>query len=56
MDIYTHVLSGVAASTAVASLSRKNWKKKALIVCLGALGGMLPDIDAYSYKVRNYTT
>ena len=48
MDIYTHMLSGVAASTVVAALSRKDWKGKTLIVCLGALGGMFPDIDAYS--------
>ncbi|MCP4366991.1 MAG: metal-dependent hydrolase [Deltaproteobacteria bacterium] len=52
MDIITHTLSGIAISTIVASLSKKEiWKKGVIIFC-GAIGGALPDIDAISMWSR----
>jgi inner membrane protein len=46
MDIFTHTLSGMAAATAVAALSFRSLKDKFLIICCGAAGAMLPDLDA----------
>jgi inner membrane protein len=46
MDIFTHTLSGMAAATAVAALSGRSLKDQFLIICCGAAGAMLPDLDA----------
>ena len=48
MDIISHTLTGVALGTVTATVSNKNWKKKALLIFLGGLGGALPDFDAIS--------
>lgn len=52
MDIMTHTLSGIAISTIVASVSKKEMWKKGLIIVCGATGGALPDIDAVSLWSR----
>jgi len=46
MDILTHTLSGMAAAGVIAGLSSKPLAKKAVMIGFGALGAMLPDIDA----------
>jgi len=52
MDIITHTLSGIAISTIVASLSKKEiWEKGGIVLC-GGIGGILPDIDAMSLWSR----
>lgn len=48
MDILTHIISGLAAGTVVAGVSRRGFKQKAAIVAISGLGGALPDIDAAS--------
>jgi inner membrane protein len=51
MDIVSHTLSGVAASTVVASFSQKKLPAKTLILVSGAVGGALPDTDALSIVI-----
>ena len=46
MDILTHIVSGVAASTVVAALSKSKVIPLNRIFAVGALGGAFPDIDA----------
>jgi inner membrane protein len=46
MDIITHTLSGIAVATGVVGLSGKPWNKKILVICCGAVGALLPDMDA----------
>lgn len=46
MDILTHTLSGMVAASAIAGLSKKTLAKKSLIISCGAIGAVLPDIDA----------
>jgi hypothetical protein len=46
MDIFTHTLSGIAAASAVAGFSCRSLKNKFLMICCGAAGAMLPDLDA----------
>jgi inner membrane protein len=48
MDILTHILSGTAAATVAASLSGKDISRKGVIVVLGAVGAVLPDLDTVS--------
>jgi len=48
MDILTHILSGTAAATVAASLSGKDTGRKGIIVVLGAVGAVLPDLDTVS--------
>lgn len=48
MDIITHTISGLTAATIVAPFSRNSLVKKGLILCCGAAGGLLPDIDTIS--------
>jgi membrane-bound metal-dependent hydrolase YbcI (DUF457 family) len=53
MDIVSHTLSGIAASTVVASFSQKKLPAKTVILVAGAAGGMLPDADALSIVIAN---
>ncbi len=46
MDILTHTLSGVAAATGIAAFSAKPLWQKTLMICCGAAGAIVPDIDA----------
>lgn len=48
MDLLSHTLSGIAIGTLFATFSSSGFRKKARIVLLGGLGGMLPDFDAIS--------
>lgn len=48
MDILSHTLSGVAAGTAAATLTSRDWKFKLYLVIIGGMAGALPDIDALS--------
>ena len=48
MDILTHAISGAAVATVVASCVSLTVKRKLMIVAVGILGGILPDIDAIS--------
>ncbi|MEM7658083.1 MAG: metal-dependent hydrolase [Bacteroidota bacterium] len=48
MDILTHICSGLAVATVVASLVRCRPLQKGVILFAGALGGAFPDIDAVS--------
>ncbi len=52
MDILTHTLSGVAVAGAVAALSNKPLSKKAVLLCCGAMGAILPDIDTITLWSR----
>lgn len=56
MDILTHTLSGMVAASAIAALSKKTLLKKALIISCGAIGAVLPDIDAITRWSRFDTT
>jgi inner membrane protein len=49
MDIFTHTLSGMAAATAVAAISGRSLKDRFLMICCGAAGAMLPDLDAVTH-------
>jgi inner membrane protein len=46
MDILTHTLSGTAAASVIAAFSSRSLKDKFLIICCGAAGAILPDVDA----------
>lgn len=46
MDIFTHTLAGIAAASAIAGFSSRSLKDKFLMICCGAAGAMLPDLDA----------
>lgn len=48
MDIITHTLGGVAIGTVCAAFSKKGWGEKTSLLCLGGVGGALPDVDAVS--------
>lgn len=48
MDILSHMVSGLAAGTVIAALSKRSFAGKTAIVAFGGLGGVLPDIDAIS--------
>lgn len=48
MDILSHTLSGVAAGTAVATITPRGWKFKIFIIAICGWAGALPDIDALS--------
>jgi inner membrane protein len=52
MDILTHTLSGVAVAGAVAALTAKPLWKKTLVLCCGAMGAVLPDIDTITLWSR----
>ena len=45
MDILTHIFSGVAGATVIASFS-KNTSSRLKILVAGSVGGAFPDIDA----------
>jgi len=47
MDILTHVCSGIASATVIASFSKQT-STRAKILASGALGGAFPDVDAVS--------
>ena len=51
MDILTHICSGVAGATVVASFSKKTSMRLKILAC-GAVGGAFPDIDAISMGSR----
>jgi inner membrane protein len=46
MDIFTHTLSGIAAASAIAAFSSRPPKDKFMMICCGAAGALLPDLDA----------
>lgn len=48
MDLLTHIAAGAAVGTTIAVCVKGKAGKKAAVVCAGALGGALPDIDAIS--------
>ena len=48
MDILTHICSGVAVATVIASFAKEKDIKPLKILGFGALGGAFPDIDAIS--------
>lgn len=48
MDLLTHIVSGAAAGTLAAHFSKRRAVGRGTIVVAGALGGMLPDVDAIS--------
>ena len=49
MDILTHTLSGIAVASVIINYSKVDrYRKAAIYVLLGAIGGALPDIDAFS--------
>jgi len=52
MDIITHTLSGIAFATCLAGINTRGFKQKVWIIGSGALGGMLPDVDAISLWSR----
>ena len=52
MDIFTHIVAGVAVATVAASFTEKKVVKSIKILGFGALGGALPDIDAISMWPR----
>ena len=52
MDIFTHIVSGVAVATVVAPFAGKKAVKSVKILGFGALGGAFPDIDAISMWSR----
>lgn len=56
MDLLTHIAAGIAVGTTIAVCSKGNAVKKITIVCGGALGGALPDIDAISLWSKFDTT
>jgi hypothetical protein len=53
MDILTHTLSGIAVASVVINYSKiDRYRKAALLIIFGAIGGALPDIDAFSMWSR----
>jgi len=48
LDILTHTLSGMAAGTVCASLSKRSFGQRALIVLAGTVAGVIPDLDVIS--------
>ncbi|MFC0878570.1 metal-dependent hydrolase [Saccharicrinis sp. FJH2] len=48
MDILTHMVSGVAVGTVLASFSRRGFMAKTSILSVSAIGGILPDFDVFS--------
>lgn len=48
MDLLTHISAGVAVGSTIALYSKSSGFKKSAIVCAGAFGGALPDVDAIS--------
>ncbi len=48
MDILTHTISGLAAGTVVAGVSKKSTPKQLGIIAISGFGGAFPDIDALS--------
>lgn len=48
MDLLSHISSGIAIGTVVASFTKNSWKQKLGIVAFGGFGGALPDFDAIS--------
>ena len=51
MDILTHICSGVAGATMIASFSKKTSSRLKILVA-GSVGGAFPDIDAISMWSR----
>ncbi|MBK5722545.1 metal-dependent hydrolase [Dysgonomonas sp. Marseille-P4677] len=52
MDILTHALSGMAVATCAVTFTKGKALRKAKVIFTGALGGLLPDIDAVSMWSR----
>lgn len=52
MDILSHTLSGIAIATTVCSIAKCTKKKLAGSICIGALAGSIPDLDAISLWSR----
>lgn len=52
MDLLTHMAAGAAAGTTIAVCAKGKTFRKAAMVCAGALGGALPDVDAISLWSR----
>ena len=52
MDIFTHVVAGVAVATVVATFAEKKAGKSIKVLAFGASGGAFPDIDAISMWSR----
>ncbi|MFB6319560.1 metal-dependent hydrolase [Saccharicrinis sp. FJH54] len=48
MDILTHMISGIAAGTVVASYSGRDIAYKTGILLTSAAGGIIPDLDVFS--------
>lgn len=48
MDLLTHIATGMAVSSTIAVCIKGNTIKKTAVICAGALGGALPDIDVVS--------
>lgn len=48
MDLLTHIAAGAAVGTTVAVCMNGGVAKKAAVLCAGATGGFVPDIDAIS--------
>jgi len=48
MDIVTHILSGIAVGTVIASFSAKGTKVKLKVIGFSGFGGAFPDFDAIS--------
>ena len=48
MDIFTHIISGVAVATVVVPFAKTKTVKPLKVLSFGALGGAFPDIDAIS--------
>ena len=48
MDILTHILSGTTTAACIALTAKLPRKTQLRMICLGALAGALPDIDALS--------